>query len=113
MLLRFEPSQGRVVVDGHDVRDLPLGTLRGNIGLVAQQTWLFPGTVRENVAYGRPDATDAQIREALQAAEALGFVEDLPQGLDTAIGERGQALRRPAAAAHRTRRPAGPADLDL
>jgi ATP-binding cassette subfamily B protein len=90
MLLRFfEPSEGRVVVDGHDVRDLSLETLRGNIGLVAQQTWLFPGTVRENVAYGRPDATDAQILEALKAAEALGFVEELPKGLDTPIGERG------------------------
>ena len=93
MLLRFfEPSEGRVVVDGHDVRDLSLETLRGNIGLVAQQTWLFPGTVRENVAYGRPDATDAQILDALKAAEALGFVEELPKGLDTPIGERGQKL---------------------
>ena len=93
LLLRFfEPDEGAVRLDGVHLHDLTLGQLRGNVGLVAQHTWLFPGTVRENVAYGRPDATETQVRDALSAAEAITFVEALPDGMDTRIGERGQKL---------------------
>ena len=93
LLLRFfRPESGRVRVDGHDVQALALADLRRAIGLVSQSVYLFPGTVRDNVAYGRTDATDEEVREALRAAEADAFVEALPEGWSTLIGERGQKL---------------------
>ena len=93
LLLRlYEVESGAVLVDDNDVRDLSFGSLRRAIGYVAQDTFLFEGTIRENVAYGRPDATDDDIRRALRAAEAVSFVDGLPGGLATLVGERGQKL---------------------
>jgi ATP-binding cassette, subfamily B, bacterial len=93
LLLRFyDPVAGRVTLDGHDARDLRLADLRGAIGLVSQDVFLFHGTVRENIAYGRPDADDAAIAYAAEAAEASAFIAELPRGYDTIVGERGQKL---------------------
>ena len=87
-----EVRAGAVLVDGRDVRDLAFTSLRETIGLVAQDVFLFSGTVRDNVAYGRPDASDDELVEAARLAEALEFIELLPQGWDTRVGERGQKL---------------------
>ena len=93
LLLRFhDPAEGRATMDGHDVRDLTLDSLRGNISLVSQTTTLFPGTVRDNVLYGRPGATEEEIIEAARIAESSAFIDSLPQGWDTNIGEDGHRL---------------------
>lgn len=93
LLLRFyDATGGSVRLDGVDVRDMQLGQLRESIGLVSQDVFLFHGTVRENIAYGRRDASDEEIVAAAKIAEAHGFVEALPQGYDTVVGERGQKL---------------------
>ena len=93
LLLRFFDVQGgRVTLDGHDIRSLNLRDLRGAVGLVSQHTFLFPGTVRDNIAYARPDADDAQVIAAAKMAEAHDFILALPQGYDTVIGEQGQKL---------------------
>jgi ATP-binding cassette subfamily B protein len=88
----YEPTSGAVRIDGADVRDVTFGSLRGAMGYVGQDVFLFQGTVRENVAYGRPDATDEEVIEACRQAEADAFVRELPQGYDTVVGERGQKL---------------------
>jgi ATP-binding cassette subfamily B protein len=93
LLLRlYEPTGGRITVDGRDIRDLSFASLRGAIGFVSQDVFLFHGTVRENIAYGRPDATAAQVEQAAQLAEAHDFISALPEGYDTVVGERGQKL---------------------
>lgn len=93
LLLRFyDPTAGRVLVDGEDIRDLTFTSLRGAIGLVSQDVFLFDGTVAENIAYGRTDATREQIERAAALAEAHDFIAALPQGYDTPVGERGQKL---------------------
>lgn len=93
LLLRlYEPTGGVVRIDGTDIRDLSFGSLRGAMGYVGQDVFLFQGTVRENVAYGRPDATDDEVVAAARLAEADGFVRDLPDGYATVVGERGQKL---------------------
>ena len=93
LLLRFhDPDTGTVSLDGHDVRELTLKSLRGSIALVSQTTTLFPGSVRENVRYGDPQASDEAVVEAARIAEALGFIEDLPDGWETDIGEGGHRL---------------------
>ncbi len=93
LLLRFyDVSQGRVLLDDRDLRDLALGDLRSAIGLVSQDVFLFHGTVRENLAYGRPDADLEEMVRAARLAEAHDFVTALPEGYDTVIGERGQKL---------------------
>jgi len=93
LLLRFyEVTDGRITLDGHDLRALNLTDLRRAIGLVSQDVFLFHGTVRENIAYGRPEASEAEIEAAARAAEAHGFIERLPQGYETVVGERGQKL---------------------
>jgi ATP-binding cassette, subfamily B, bacterial len=93
LLLRFyDVTGGRVLVDGQDVRDLHVQDLRGAIGLVSQDVFLFHGTVRENIAYGTFDADDDAIIEAAKAAEAHDFIMKLPQGYATVVGERGQKL---------------------
>ena len=93
LLLRlYEPSVGRVTIDGVDIRELRFESLRGAIGWVSQGVYLFPGSVAENIAYGRPGADRAAIEEAARAAEADDFIQALPQGYDTLIGERGQRL---------------------
>ncbi|QYG95264.1 ABC transporter ATP-binding protein [Iamia sp. SCSIO 61187] len=93
LLLRlYEPTAGAVRIDGVDVRDVTFASLRGAMGYVGQDVFLFQGTVRENVAYGRPDATDEEVVEACRRAEADAFVRELPHGYDTVVGERGQKL---------------------
>lgn len=88
----YDPTEGRVLIDGTDVRELDLAELRSQIGVVFQDSFLFSGAIRENVAFGRPDATDEEIRDALRKAAILDFVEGLEDGLDTQIGERGMRL---------------------
>jgi ATP-binding cassette subfamily B protein len=93
LLLRlYDPTAGRVLLDGTDIRSLSFAELRGVTGFVSQDVFLFAGTVRDNIAYGRPEATDDQVRSAAQLAEAHGFVSALPHGYDTVVGERGQKL---------------------
>jgi ATP-binding cassette subfamily B protein len=93
LLLRFyDAAGGEVLLDGVDVRELSFGELRSAIGLVSQDVFLFHGTVRENIAYGRPEATLPQVQEAARLAEAHEFIESLPDGYDTVVGERGQKL---------------------
>ncbi|SDS51446.1 ATP-binding cassette, subfamily B [Halopseudomonas xinjiangensis] len=93
LLLRFyEPTQGDILIDGQSTREVSLESLRSCIGLVSQDVYLFEGTVRENLVYGRPDATDSDIIEAAKTAEAWSFIEALPQGLETLVGERGARL---------------------
>jgi ATP-binding cassette subfamily B protein len=88
----YDVAEGRVTVDGADVRDLKLVSLRRAIGIVAQDPFLFSDTVRENVAFGRPDATQEEIEDAARLAQAHEFIVQLPEGYDTAIGERGITL---------------------
>ncbi|MCO5178650.1 MAG: ABC transporter ATP-binding protein/permease [Candidatus Promineofilum sp.] len=88
----YDVSEGQVLIDGHDVRDVTLESLRQRIGIVLQETVLFSGTIRENIAYGRPDATDEEIEAAAKAAAAHDFITEFPQGYDTAVGERGATL---------------------
>ncbi|MCB0225309.1 MAG: ABC transporter ATP-binding protein, partial [Anaerolineae bacterium] len=93
LLLRFyDVKSGHVCLDGHDIRELRLADLRGAIGLVSQDVFLFHGTVHENITYGTFDATDEQIVRAAKIAEAHDFIINLPQGYDTIVGERGQKL---------------------
>jgi ATP-binding cassette subfamily B protein len=93
LLLRFyEPNDGRILLDGMDIREVDLGDLRKAIGLVSQDTFLIDGTVRENIIYGRPDATMDEIVSAAKVAEIHDFIATLPQGYDTLVGEKGQKL---------------------
>lgn len=88
----FDPDTGAVTIDGSDISGVNLKSLRDQIGVVTQETVLFRRSVRENIAYGSPDATDEQILDALRQARAVSFVERLPQGLDTLLGEQGLTL---------------------
>ncbi len=88
----FDVTSGRVTLDGVDVRDLATADLRALIGLVPQETQLFSGSIMENVRYGRPSATDDEVKAAARAANADGFVAGLPRGYDTQVGERGVML---------------------
>ena len=93
LLLRFYPvDDGQITVDGHSIDDLTLRSLRSTIGLVSQDVFLFEGSVRENIAYGNPEADDEAIQQAAVSAEAIGFINDLPLGMDTLVGERGIKL---------------------
>ncbi|HWF21648.1 MAG TPA: ABC transporter ATP-binding protein, partial [Acidimicrobiales bacterium] len=88
----YDPDQGSVMVDGHDVRHVSLHSLRRQIGVVFEESFLFSDTVRANIAYGRPQATDAEIETAARASEAHRFIEALPRGYETVVGERGLTL---------------------
>lgn len=88
----YDPSAGRLLLDGHDLRELELASLRRHIGIVSQETILFSGTVQENLLLAKPDAARDEIYAALDAANAREFVEELPEGLWTEIGERGAVL---------------------
>jgi ABC-type multidrug transport system fused ATPase/permease subunit len=88
----YDPQRGRVLVDGHDLRDLRSGALRSQLGIVPQEGFLFSGTVRENIAFGRPDASEEEIVEAARTVGADAFVERLPQRYETEVGERGVHL---------------------
>jgi ATP-binding cassette subfamily B protein len=93
LLLRlYEPTGGRITVDGVPTEDLTFASLRGAMGFVSQDVFLFQGTVRENLTYGRPDATNDDVVRAAMLAEAHVFIESLPNGYDTIVGERGQKL---------------------
>lgn len=88
----YEIDHGSIRVDGHDIRDLTLHSLRSKIGIVQQDVFLFAASVKENIRYGRPDATDEEIVEAAKKAEIHDFILDLPQGYNTEVGERGAKL---------------------
>ncbi len=88
----YDPTSGAVKLDGIDLRDITLASLRANIGIVPQETVLFSGSVRENILYGRLDASEAEMIAAAKAANAHGFIMELPQGYDTLVGERGVKL---------------------
>jgi ATP-binding cassette subfamily B protein len=88
----YDVTSGAVVVDGHDVRDLTLASLRHHVGMVADEPFLFSISIRDNLAYGRPDASDDDIHAAAVAAGADGFIRNLPEGYDTVVGERGYTL---------------------
>ena len=88
----YDATEGAVLLDGHDVRDLTQASVRRAIGVVSQDPHLFHATVRENLRYARPDATDEQLREACRAARVLDVVDAMPDGFDTMVGERGYRL---------------------
>lgn len=93
LLLRlYDPSRGTILIDGTDIATVTQRSLRENIAVVFQEATLFSGTVRENIAYGRPNATEVEIEKAAKAANAWDFVKKLPDGLDTLVGERGMKL---------------------
>ena len=88
----YDVTEGGVKLDGHDVRDVTLSSLRSQVGIVLQETRLFSGSVRDNIAFGKPDATDEEVEKAARDAQADGFIRELPEGYDTVIGERGLGL---------------------
>jgi len=88
----FDPDEGRVLLDGHDLRDLRLRQVRGSVALVMQESFLFPFSLAENIAYGRPGASRREIERAARAANAHEFISRLPEGYETVVGERGATL---------------------
>jgi ATP-binding cassette subfamily B protein len=93
LLARFyDADQGAVLLDGHDVRDLTLTSVRANVGIVLDEPFLFSETIRANIAYGRPDAAFEEVQAAARSAGAEEFIEELPEGYDTVVGERGYTL---------------------
>ncbi|MCJ7702396.1 MAG: ABC transporter ATP-binding protein, partial [Anaerolineales bacterium] len=88
----YDPTEGRIMIDGADIREVSLKSLADNIGVVTQETFLFYETIRANLLYARPDATDREIYAAAQAANIHDFIAGLPQGYDTVVGERGYRL---------------------
>ena len=88
----YDVTKGRITIDGHDIRDVTIESLREQIGLVLQETTLFTGNIRDNIAFGRPNATQAEIEAAARAAAAHDFIVGFPNGYDTAVGERGSTL---------------------
>jgi ATP-binding cassette subfamily B protein len=88
----YDPTRGRVLVDGHDLREVSSQSLRSQMGIVPQEAFLFSGSVRENIAFGRPDASDEQVRAAAAAVGADELISELPRGYDTEVGERGAQL---------------------
>jgi ATP-binding cassette subfamily B protein len=88
----YDPSEGKITIDGYDLRDVTLDSLRTQIGIVLQETTLFSGTIRENIAFGKPDATLEEIQKATKAAAAHDFIMSFPEGYNTHVGERGTTL---------------------
>jgi ATP-binding cassette subfamily B multidrug efflux pump len=88
----YDASEGAILIDGYDVRDVTLDSLRSQIGIVLQETNLFGGSIRDNIAFGRPDATLEEVQEAAKAAAAHDFISGFPEGYDTPVGERGATL---------------------
>jgi ATP-binding cassette, subfamily B, multidrug efflux pump len=88
----YDPTEGRITIDGYDLRDVTLDSLRSQIGIVLQETTLFSGSIRENIAFGKPDATLEEIEAAAKAAAAHDFIMSFPEGYNTHVGERGATL---------------------
>jgi ATP-binding cassette subfamily B protein len=88
----YDPTEGRVLIDGHDIAHVTLESLRSQLGVVPQEPFLFAGTVRENIAFARPDASDAEVWEAVRTVGLMEVIERLPEQLDTIVHERGQSL---------------------
>ena len=88
----YDPSEGRITIDGYDLRDVTLDSLRSRIGIVLQETTLFSGSIRENIAFGKPDASQEEIEAAAKAAAAHDFIMSFPDGYNTHVGERGATL---------------------
>ena len=88
----YDPQKGRILLDGHDLRDIKISSLRKHIGIVHQDIFLFPTTIRENIAYGKPDATQEEIERVAKIARIHDFIMSLPKGYDTVVGERGVTL---------------------
>ncbi|MBN2549256.1 MAG: ABC transporter ATP-binding protein [Anaerolineales bacterium] len=88
----YDPTEGQITIDGHDLRDVTLDSLRSQIGIVLQETTLFVGTIRDNIAFGKPEATLDEVMAAAKAAAAHDFIMEFPQGYDTPVGERGATL---------------------
>jgi ATP-binding cassette, subfamily B, bacterial len=88
----YDPQQGRVLIDGHDLRDVRQQALRRQLGIVPQEGFLFSGSIRENIAFGRPEAAPEEIEAAAAAVGAMGFIDGLPGGIETQVGERGVQL---------------------
>jgi ATP-binding cassette subfamily B protein len=93
LIVRFyDPTEGTVLIDGHDLRSVTMSSLRRQLGVVPQEPFLFAGTIRDNIAFARPEATPAEVDEAVGAVGLVELVESLPGGLDTVVQERGQSL---------------------
>ena len=92
MLRLIDPDVGRILVDGHDLRDWPLADVRRAAALVEQEPCLLHATIAENIRYARPEASDADVRDAVRRAALADFIERLPQQFETIVGERGMAL---------------------
>jgi ATP-binding cassette, subfamily B, multidrug efflux pump len=88
----YDPSEGAVLIDGHDLRAVTIDSLRSQVGIVLQETNLFSGTIRDNIAFGRPEASDAEVEAVARAAAAHAFIVDFPEGYNTRVGERGVTL---------------------
>jgi ATP-binding cassette subfamily B protein len=88
----YDPSDGRILVDGHDLRDVTLDSLSAQIGMVTQETYLFHDTIRTNLQYAKLDATQVELEEACKTANIHDFISELPDGYDTIVGERGYRL---------------------
>ena len=88
----YDPTEGRVTIDGHDLRTVTLHSLRSQLGVVPQEPFLFAGTIGDNIAFARPDATDDELREAVERVGLTDVIDRMPQGLDTVVHERGQTL---------------------
>jgi len=88
----YDPTEGRVTIDGHDIREVTMHSLRRQLGVVPQEPFLFAGTIGDNIAFARPDATDQELREAVERVGLTDVIDRMPQGLDTVVHERGQTL---------------------
>src|SRR5207249_3227811 len=88
----YDPTDGRVLIDGHDLRDVTIRSLRSQLGVVPQEPFLFAGTMRDNIAFARPDATDDEVWEAVHRVGLTELVDRLPDGVDTLVHERGVSL---------------------
>jgi ATP-binding cassette subfamily B protein len=93
LIVRFyDPTEGRVLIDGHDLESVTLASLRRQLGVVPQEPFLFAGTIRDNIAFARPDASDDEVEEAVRTVGLTDLIERMPNGVDTIVHERGQSL---------------------
>ena len=85
----YDVTEGRITIDGVDIRNVAMESLRSNVGIALQETVLFSGTIRDNIRYGRPDAVEEEVIEAAKIAQAHDFISRFPQGYDAVLGQRG------------------------